>query len=661
MKKKIKPFLLIVYIFLIISIIEAGVVLLLSANAFLFCIILLTIGGLIALIKMYFIQKDTDRFILELSEDINIICTDSLLHFHMPLVVIDENDEVVWNNEQAHTQIFTTTNAYGFSLEEMGVILDYKQKCPENGFHITLDEKMYSVYTTTYQRKEKSYHSLLFLEDTQMKKYYNKYFESRSCIMIIVIDNYEELSQIIDANERGQIISKIDHEIEMYIKQYGGLIRKVDREKFIVVLEHKDLEKIIENRFSILDSIRKIDIGNIISATLSIGVGMDSETLSECENRAKLSLDMSLGRGGDQAAIKTSGGYDFYGGVSKGIEKRTKVKTRIVATALMEIISASDHVIIMGHKFADLDCFGASLGMLRACSQLEKDSYIAIDKKRNLVGDLYDKLIQNSKANSFIELEQARDMITDKTVLIIVDTHSKAFLEFEEVYSMCKNVVVIDHHRKMVDHIDNAVIFHHEPFASSASEMVSEIIQYLPDKCKPTVLEAEALLAGIMLDTKNFVIKTGIRTFEAAAYLKKMGADTLEVRKLFASSMTSYQKRSRLVASAEIYKGFAICLADDEIPDIKIVAPQAADELLHISNVEASFVLYEFENAVNFSARSMGDVNVQLIMESLGGGGHQTMAGANLYDISIDGARQKLIQAIDIYNQHKQEKEGVIK
>ncbi|MEE1492739.1 MAG: DHH family phosphoesterase, partial [Massilioclostridium sp.] len=327
---------------------------------------------------------------------------------------------------------------------------------------------------------------------------------------------------------------------------------------------------------------------------------------------------------------------------------RTKVKTRIIATALKEFIDQSENVIVMGHRFGDLDCMGSAIGLARAIRKLGKNCFIAVDYKKNLATALIDRVIEAGHDDLFIHPVDALDIITPRTLLIITDTHNPDLLESPGIYEKCSNVVVIDHHRKMVNYIDRAVIFYHEPYSSSASEMVSELVQYLGD-FKLGSLEAEALLAGIMLDTKNFVIKAGVRTFEAAAYLKGLGADTVSVRKLFSNSIDSYQRKTRIVSGAETYRNCAIAMGDFQCEDIRIVAPQAADELLGISNVDASFVLYRTGTTANITARSLGAINAQVVMEMLGGGGHQTMAATQLENTNLEKARQMLLEAIDKY------------
>ena len=356
---------------------------------------------------------------------------------------------------------------------------------------------------------------------------------------------------------------------------------------------------------------------------------------------------MALGRGGDQVAVKKNESYQFFGGISKGIEKRDKVRTRVIAATLTNHVNNSSNVIIMGHRFSDLDSVGACIGMWSAMVKgLHRNAYICIDKQKTLAKSLVTSFEKAGFSSIFKTESEAYDLIDEHTLLIIVDTHSPNFVESKAVYEKCKRVVVIDHHRMMVNHIDNAVVFFHEPYASSACEMTTELVQYLGD-CSISRLESEAMLSGIMLDTKNFVLRTGVRTFEAAAFLRSRGADTVEVKRLFSNSIDTYKVKYKLVSEAEIFNYCAIASADSNIPDIRIASAQAADELLGIENVKASFVMYKTGKTVNISARSLGDLNVQIIMEALGGGGHQTMAACQLEGVSMDEAREKLLSIIN--------------
>jgi c-di-AMP phosphodiesterase-like protein len=441
--------------------------------------------------------------------------------------------------------------------------------------------------------------------------------------------------------------------MESFIEENAGILRKTAADKFLVILEEQKISSVIENRFKILDNARQIVVDDKMTVTLSIGVGRGGN-LIESEDFAKQALDMALGRGGDQAAVKTENDYQFFGGVSKGIEKQTKVKTRMIAKGIMGLIEESTAVYIMGHRFGDLDSIGSAVGLAEAVRNMGKAVSVVVNAEDNLAIPLIDRIneMDENAETLFITPDEAVSEITPTSLLIIVDTHNQDIVESPELYRKAKQVVVIDHHRKMTNYIENAVIFHHEPYASSASEMVTELVQYFGDAGKLSQYSAEALLSGIMLDTKSFVMRTGVRTFEAAAYLRKMGADTVAVRSLFANSMESYHEKTKLVASAEVYERCAIATNETPIENIKVVAPQAADELLGIAGVDAAFVIYMNNGMACFSARSLGAMNVQIVMEKLGGGGHQTMAGAQIEGMKLSEAKDALINAID---QHRKE------
>ena len=402
----------------------------------------------------------------------------------------------------------------------------------------------------------------------------------------------------------------------------------------------------MERRFDILEEARAISLGERQNVTLSIGVGKGGKTLAESETFARQALDMCFGRGGDQAAVKTENGFEFYGGVSKGVEKSAKIKARIIATALKELVLNSQTVYITGHRMADFDSVGASVGLCGAFRSMGKKAYCVLDLENNLSKPLISHISERCGFDYFKPIADARMELGDGDLLIICDTHNPDMLDSKELYESAKQVVVIDHHRKMVKHIDNAVVNFHEPVASSACEMAAELIQYFGSECRISVAEAEALMAGIMLDTKNFVMRSGARTFEAAAYLKKLGADTVTVRRLFSDSLDTYREKSVLIQSAKLFHGCAIATTESSAPELRLAAPQAADELLGIVGVKASFVFYRSANQCCISARSMDSFNVQLIMEAVGGGGHQTMAGAQL-NCTVDEAVEKVKYAIE--------------
>lgn len=587
-----------------------------------------------------------------LREALNRVMSETPADLPFPAVIVREDGEIVWANGPCKRMVFPGRELFGRPLPELMPGFDWLADSPGGGTGVEIGNHRYTVFTVHASSKQGNPSVIVFIDDHNLKVYSQKYFDSRPYVLTLLIDNDSELFAGAKENERSKTMSDIEHVIETFAEEHHGLVKKLDRDRYLCILEERYMKTVIGNRFRILDDIRKIDTGDRPSPTMSIGVGSEEGNLHESEALSRQALDMALGRGGDQAALKRRNGYEFFGGVSREVEKRNRVRTRIMANAITEVARNCDGILIMGHRFADLDCLGSAIGMAAALRFLEKPCHIVIDVDKSVAKPLFEQYTADSPGADglFVTPYRALELAARGTLLIIVDTHVAGILESAELYEACRNVVVIDHHRKMVNHIENAIIFFHEPYASSASEMVTELIQYFNDgKQRIAVSEAEALLAGIMLDTKNFTLHTGSRTFEAAAYLRRMGADTAEVRKLFSSSMETYQERSRLVGSAEIYRNCAIAYSTSPGDDIRTVAPQAADDLLGISGVDASFVLYEGENAVNISGRSMGAINVQVVLEQMGGGGHQTMAGAQVEAVSIEDCRQRLLMAIDAY------------
>ncbi len=569
--------------------------------------------------------------------------------FPLPVVIVTGEREVVWYSESFREKVIPGDDLYGINLDRIT-----KEKLPDlcgaEGREICCRDRWYRVYGISREENGETLITLYFVDITQLQREASLYQKTRPSVMLIMLDNYGEVMQHAKESEKSRILGAIDSTLEDFISSMTtSFIKRLDGDKFLVVAEEQHLERIIASRFKILDDIRSIQTDGNLPVTLSIGVGRGEETLAQSEASARQALDMALGRGGDQAAIKNQTVYEFYGGVSKGVEKRTKVKTRIVANALSELIQNADRVLVMGHKFGDLDCVGASVGMAYAIRSIGKQADVVVDRDKTLANILIDMVTKEGCGNLFVDPSEALFSVTEDTLLIVCDTHTQNLVESQEIYNRCKTVVVIDHHRKMVNHIDNAVIFYHEPYASSASEMVTELIQYMGENCRINAVVAQALLSGIMLDTRNFVLRTGVRTFEAAAYLRRIGADTITVRKLFSNTLDSYQRRSRIVSGAQIYKKCAVAESDFSSEDMRIVAPQAADELLSIDGVDGSFVLYENNGEICISARSMGAINVQIIMEMLGGGGHHTMAAAQLKGTEMEKAKQLLLEAIDKY------------
>ena len=595
------------------------------------------------------ISRDTRRQLAAIRGSLLGAREETVAEYPMATMIVRETGEVLWQNDYCRQRVLDGEDAFGKRLDQVIPGLELSGECGPQGQNVTAGGRMYTLYWVQTQRQGEPVRVLYLFDDHDLKVYAKEYFDSRPWVLLMVIDNFSELFLDAKENERSKTMSEIEHIIETFAEENCGLLKKLDKDRYIAVIEDRYMRRVEASRFQVLDQIRGITAGDRISATMSIGVGSKEGSLHESEALARQALDMALGRGGDQAAVKLRDGYEFFGGVSKGVEKRNKVRTRIVANAIAEIVQTSQNILVMGHRFADLDCVGAAVGLCAGLRNMGRTARIVLDENRSLAQSLVIKMREEGLGDLFISPDTALETLSNDTLLFVVDTHVKTLLESSTVYAGCRNVVVIDHHRKMVDHIDNAIIFFHEPYASSACEMVAELNQYLGEQQKISAPEASAMLAGIMLDTKNFTLRAGVRTFEAAAYLRRMGADTVEVRKLFASNMESYQQRAQLVAAAREYRGCAIACTTREMPDMRVIASQAADELLNISGVDASFLLFKVGSGVNMSARSMGAINVQVIMETLGGGGHLTMAAAQLTDISMDDAFQKLREAIDGY------------
>lgn len=570
----------------------------------------------------------------------------ALSEFALPLAVVAPAGDIVWANRAFVESLAGGGEYAGENVLKYIYPKTFRQVMGEQGAAVSHGGREYTVYGAQAERG----YILYFVDDTYFKTVSKEYREKRPVVCLAAFDNREELARDSVSGEESRMTGEVDVVLSKWAVDYmGGIIRKLANNRYLILTDESHVEEAKQKRFQVLDDVRAIKSVNHMAATVSIGVGRGAESLRESEQWARQALDMALGRGGDQVAVKQKGDtYEFFGGLSKGVEKRDKVRTRVIANTLSEHIAASDRVFVMGHMNSDLDSVGAAVGMWAVVQKgLEKEAHIVIDRVRSLAGALLNSVEDNyGDAGIFLNPAEAMQAITDRSLLIVVDTHSVNFVESKELLNRAARTVVIDHHRMMVTHIKNSLIFYHEPYASSASEMVTELAQYMKSSAIDPI-DAQALLAGIMLDTKNFVLKTGVRTFEASAFLRRRGADTVAVKKLFSNTLETYKQRSQLVSGAEIYKGCAIATSSWEFEDVRVAAAQAADELLSIQGVKASFVLYRTGGDVNFSARSLGDVNVQVILEEFGGGGHFTMAGAQIKNVSVSEARQLLIRALD--------------
>ncbi len=567
--------------------------------------------------------------------------------FALPVAVVAPAGDIVWANEAFAGALCGGGSFLGDNVLKYIYPKTFRQVMGERGAAVSHNGREYTVYGARTQGG----YILYFVDDTYFKTVAKEYRERRPVVCLASFDNRDELVRDSFGGDDSRITAEVDEVMRRWvIQEMHGFVRRLDSSRYLFVVDDAHIEQAKQKRFHVLDEVRTIrSARNNMSATISIGVGRGAKDIAESERWARQALDMALGRGGDQVAVKQEGdAYEFFGGLSKGVEKRDKVRTRVIAATLSDHVKASDQVFVMGHKNSDLDSVGSAVGVWAAVHKgLEKPVHIVLNRNQTLAGPLVEMTEKAYPGEAlFISPLEALQSVTERSLLIVVDTHSINFVESRELLDRAARVVVIDHHRMMVTHIKNALIFYHEPYASSASEMVTELAQYIKASAIDGA-DAQALLAGIMLDTKNFVLKTGVRTFEASAFLRRRGADTVAVKKLFSDSLETYKQKAQLVSGAEIYKGCAIATSNWEHGDLRVAAAQAADELLSIMGVRASFVLYRSNGDVNVSARSLGDVNVQVILEEFGGGGHFTMAGAQLKNITVSDARRALIRELD--------------
>ena len=552
--------------------------------------------------------------------------------------------DIVWANAAFLESAGRARDCRGENVMKFLYPHTIQQVVAAKGTDVTIGDRQFTAFAS----KTEQGHILCLVDDTYYKAINREYVEKHPVVALAHFDNREELARDSSGSEDARIASEVEQVLTEWAQSMGGFLRRLSGGRFLILTDEIHIRQAMEKRFEVLDKIREIKAGERRSATVSIGVARGAESLQEAEQWARKALEMALGRGGDQVAVKQKNDtYEFFGGLSKGVEKRDKVRTRVIAATLSDHIKESENVLIMGHRFSDLDSMGAAVGLWSVITKaLHKPAFVVVDRQQTLAGQIVERIDANSGDRVvFLSPMDAMEQLSPRTLLIVVDTHSPDFVESRELLNHVSRVVVIDHHRLMVKRIDNAIVFYHEPYASSASEMVAELVQYIGDSTL-TQHEAEALLGGIMLDPKIFVLKTGVRTFEAAAYLRRRGADTVEVKRMFADSIDSYKAKYKIVSGAEIQQNCAIACADKEFPDIRVVSSQAADELLSIRGVKASFVIYPTGNVMNISARSLGDINVQLVMEVLGGGGHLTMAATQLPNLTIEQARTKLVAAI---------------
>ena len=603
-------------------------------------------------------KAEISKHIHELIGDVDSAAKNTLINSPFPLVILETDGNIIWKSSKFVDEFMEIDiNVY---LDE--IIKEVEQEIGHsNGKRqsimkqIKIGKKIYKIlgeYVKSKKGKKDEYMmTLYFIDNTENIDLFTKYMNSQTCIGIIMVDNYEEIIQRISAEEKPQMIAKLEKAIYDWANLTGGLIIKTERDTFIYVFEKRYLEQIESSKFSILDTIKEIKVGAKQQLTVSIAISEEGESNYSKYKSALSALDIALGRGGDQAVIRENGKYIFFGGRTQELEKRTKVKARIIAQALEELILASSNVVIMGHTNADIDSIGSSLGIYRLAKTLNKEVNIVNNSSGQALNSFLEALNQQEEyQKAIITKTEAIQKMGRETLLIVVDTHKKTYVEAPELLELTPKIVVIDHHRKSTEFIDNVTLVFHEVYASSAAELVIEILQYCEKEIELTEIEAESLYAGIMIDTKNFTFKTGVRTFEAAAYLRKCGVDIIKIKKWFQSDLENYNIISEIVRNAEIVEdSIGISIYNKTDRDAGLICAKAADELLTISNITASFVIGNLGDKICISGRSIGDINVQVILEKLGGGGHITLAGAQVEGMSVEEVKQELMKSIHEY------------
>lgn len=603
-------------------------------------------------------QQSLRQYLDRLNGGMDSARASNMLFAPLPMMVFSlHSEEILWGNDS-----FMQLSGKGEELFDMHVeavvpqfnthwILEDKRECPEL---VMWNDRIYRVFGSVSRhgemgRSDEPLATTYWMDVTELEQARQTLEMTQPVVAILMIDNYEELMKACPESKRSAVLAALEEKLNEWAAPSNGLLLGYDRDRFLFVFEEKDYAGYAEKRFDLLERVREVVAGEGVAATLSIGIGRDGDSFEELFKNAAMALEMALSRGGDQAVVKDRLNFDFYGGRSKATEKRTKVKSRVMANALGELIDDAKQVYVMGHKYADMDCLGAAAGICCIARKKGKRVQIVMDTENNAVHPVLRKLRALPEYKDvFIGGGDAFLRVQPGTLLVVVDTNRPASVESESLLETCNRVAVIDHHRRGSSYIEKMALNYHEPYASSASELVTELLQYLVEPGDMLLEEAEALLAGLVLDTKNFTNRTGGRTFEAAAFLRRRGADTQEVQRIFQSDLQSMISRYDIIRQAQLYHEDIAVVALEEECD-RVTAAKAADELLTLKGVQASFVLYKKDDGVYISARSLGDVNVQVIVEALGGGGNSTTAGGQVADTTVGEVREKLLEKIDQY------------
>ena len=622
-------------------------------------------GTLTVLLYFYFRQSNQKRrqgvlqYIDSVTGSVDTASKSTLINSPLPTLVFrPDTGEIIWSNESFLQLAGVREHLFEMRLSEavpdfqVQWLLSGKQESPER---VELNNHRFRVYGSLVRSRNRTgVQSLVattyWVETTEADHLREVYEASRPVAAILMLDNYEDLMKACEDTQRSAVLAQIDEKLQIWANAGQGILLKTDRNHYLFLFEEQYFQHFVDEKFSILDTVRAIRVAENIHPTLSIGIGKDSPSIPELYKNAKLSLEMALSRGGDQAVVRNQVDFAFYGGRTKATEKRTKVKSRVMATAFRELIAAAGEVYIMGHSFADMDAVGAAAGICCAARKRGKQARIVIDREHTAAETLVARLDALPEYSGvFLTPAEAFLQMRADTLLVVVDTNRPDMVENPQLLESCNRVAVIDHHRRAATYIENAAFNFHEPYASSASELVPELLQYLVEPTDLLREEAGALLAGIVLDTKHFTQRTGGRTFEAAAFLRRSGADTAEVQRLFQGDLKDMVTKYDIIRRAEMYRSnIAVSVVEEPGVD-RVAAAQAADDLLTLKGVQASFVVYAAEGAVLMSARSLGEINVQVILEALGGGGNSTTAGARIEDTDPESVRQQLIGVLDAY------------
>jgi len=592
--------------------------------------------------------------------------TSALINMPLPMVIFHLRDQnVLWVNETLLKLTGEREHTFEYRVDEL--IGDFSWDWLAEGKTSSdqlavIGEKKYRVFGNLFRvsgNKSDDPWGMVYLVDvTDYADTAAEYAASRPVVAVLLLDNYEELLRNLDETEKSRLLAMIDHRIGEWSAPARGYLCRFDRDRYVFIFEERYMPMYLENRFSILDAVRRVQNAAGIAATLSIGVGREAETLADGYRFAMLGVDMATSRGGDQAVVNSNMNYSFYGGNTVAVDRATKVKSRVMASAMGDLMVEAGNILVMGHRNADLDCIGAAAGIVCIARKRGRSARIVVDPEQNMAKQLIRQLKQQPLyREAFVSESEALSMADSRTLLVVVDTNRPDQVEAESLLQICGKVAVVDHHRRAADYIVNANLNFHEPYASSAAELVTELLQYMVEPKDILKIEAEAVLAGIVLDTKNFTMRTGSRTFEAAAFLRRSGSDTTEVKKLFQNDLQSTVARYDIIRKAEIYRDKVAIAACGENRD-RVVASQAADELINLAGIDASFVLYGGEDGVNISGRSLEQINVQVILEKLGGGGNRNTAGAQIRGKSLEEVEAELKTAIDEFLENDKRTEG---